>query len=178
MLIQIILSNRDHLFDSVKWWLVLLFNSIYSADHCSFSCTHVSCCKYCNVSLAIQLNISYLFTQLNNRSSISNKSIFNMSHLFSHSLNVKFYLTNRMDPNRYNHSGSEKCSGDLRRLGKTCCHSNSSERPSANAGVKNSQGVTLYFEEKINFEFPQIHQTVNDKETYNISLGLAFFFLR
>ena len=29
----------------------------------------------------------------------------------------------------------------LRRVLETCCHSNSSERPSANAGVKNSQGV-------------------------------------
>ena len=28
-----------------------------------------------------------------------------------------------------------------RRLKETCCHSNSSERPSANADVKNSQGV-------------------------------------
>ena len=29
----------------------------------------------------------------------------------------------------------------LRRVQKTCCHSNSSERPSANTNVKNSQGV-------------------------------------
>ena len=30
---------------------------------------------------------------------------------------------------------------ETRRLEETCCHSNSSERPSANAGVKNSHGV-------------------------------------
>ena len=30
-----------------------------------------------------------------------------------------------------------------RRLEETCCHSNSSERPSADAGVKNSQGVII-----------------------------------
>ena len=29
----------------------------------------------------------------------------------------------------------------LRRIEETCCHSNSSERPSANADVKNSKGV-------------------------------------
>ena len=31
----------------------------------------------------------------------------------------------------------------LRRVLETCCHSNSSERPSANADVKNSQGVVI-----------------------------------
>ena len=31
----------------------------------------------------------------------------------------------------------------LRRIQVTCCHSNYNERPSANADVKNSQGVTL-----------------------------------
>ena len=34
---------------------------------------------------------------------------------------------------------TEKSSGDLRRLEETYCHSNSSEKPSANTDVKNSQ---------------------------------------
>ena len=36
---------------------------------------------------------------------------------------------------------SKYCEGSWR-LEETCCHSNSSERPSANAAVKNSQGVS------------------------------------
>ena len=36
---------------------------------------------------------------------------------------------------------TEKSPGDLGRLGETCCPSNLSERPSANADVKNSQEV-------------------------------------
>ncbi len=35
----------------------------------------------------------------------------------------------------------EKSSGDLRRLEETCCHSDSNEKPSANADLKNSKGV-------------------------------------
>ena len=31
----------------------------------------------------------------------------------------------------------------LRRILETCCHSNSSERPSANADVKNSKGLRI-----------------------------------
>ena len=36
----------------------------------------------------------------------------------------------------------------LRRVLKTCCHWNSSERPSANTDVKNSQGVTIIIKKK------------------------------
>ena len=34
---------------------------------------------------------------------------------------------------------TEKSPGNLKKLEETCCHSGSSERPSANTDVKNSQ---------------------------------------
>ena len=52
--------------------------------------------KYCYVSLTIQLNISHLFTQLNDQTVPFQKNQFSISHLFTLSLHVKqFYLTNR-----------------------------------------------------------------------------------
>ena len=50
--------------------------------------------KYCYVSVTIQLNISHLFTQLNDLTVQFQSIRFWISHLFAHSLNVKqFYLT-------------------------------------------------------------------------------------
>ena len=40
-----------------------------------------------------------------------------------------------------NGQNTEKSPGDLRKLEETCCHSNSSEKPSANTDVRNSKGV-------------------------------------
>ena len=37
-----------------------------------------------------------------------------------------------------NGQNTKKSPGDLRRLEETCCHSDSSEKPSANADMKNS----------------------------------------
>ena len=52
--------------------------------------------KYCYKSLIIQLNISHLFTQLNDQTVLFQTIQFRISHLFAHSLNVKlFYLTHR-----------------------------------------------------------------------------------
>ena len=36
---------------------------------------------------------------------------------------------------------TEKIPGDLRKCGETCCHSNSTERPSPDADVKTLKGV-------------------------------------
>ena len=73
---------------------LLLFNTNYSPEHYSFICTQLNGFKYCYVFLIIQLNISYLFTELNNQTIIFLKIQFSISHLFTHSLNVKqFYLT-------------------------------------------------------------------------------------
>ena len=46
----------------MKWLQVLLFNTNNSIQHYSFVCTQLKGSKYCYVSLAIQLNINYLFT--------------------------------------------------------------------------------------------------------------------
>ena len=45
--------------------------------------------KYCYVSLTIQLNISHLFTQLNDQTVLFLTIQFNINHLFALSLNVK-----------------------------------------------------------------------------------------
>ena len=47
---------------------------------------------------------------------------------------------------------------ESRRLEETCCHSNTSERPSVNADVKNSQGVN---NDNNNFLFSPIGLTKN-----------------
>ena len=52
--------------------------------------------KYCCVLLTIQLNFSYLFTELYSQAVLFLTTQFSISHLFALSLNVKqFYLTNR-----------------------------------------------------------------------------------
>ena len=82
----IIQFNIIHLLADSKWLQLLLFNPNHSIEHSSFICTESNGSKYfyiipifqfrhtvkefqvhCNVSLTIQLNISYLFIQLNNQ---------------------------------------------------------------------------------------------------------------
>ena len=47
-----------------------------------------------------------------------------------------------------NGQNSETSPGDLWRLEEPCCHSNSSEKPSANTDVKNSKGVNDKYKDK------------------------------
>ena len=61
--------------DTVKELQVFLFNIYKSIQYYSFFCTQINGSTYCYVSLTFQLNISYLFTQLNGQSSISMNSI-------------------------------------------------------------------------------------------------------
>ena len=53
-------------------------------------------------------------------------------------------IRGRMDPSKLRYWGQSEFWEDSWRLEETCCHSFSSERPSANAVVKNSQGVNNY----------------------------------
>ena len=56
--------------------------------------TKLNSSKYCYVSLTIQLNISHLFTQLNDQTVLFQAIQFSKSHLFALSKNVKqVYLT-------------------------------------------------------------------------------------
>ena len=69
---------------------------------------HLNGIKYCYVSLTIQLNICYLFTQSNDQTVLFLTIQFSINHLFAHGLNVKqFYLTHRYDHIRCYLSGSK-----------------------------------------------------------------------
>ena len=79
-----------------------------SIQHHSFVCTQLNYFNYCYISLTIELNISHLFTQLNDQSVQFLTIQFSLSHLFAHSLNVtQFYLTHRQDPVKCYQSVSE-----------------------------------------------------------------------
>ena len=54
-------------------------------------CTQLNGSKYCYVSRTIQLNISHLFTRLNNQTVLFEKNQFSISHLFALSLNIKLF---------------------------------------------------------------------------------------
>ena len=93
---------------TVEQFQVLLFKTNYSIQHYSFICTQSNGSNYCFISLTNQLNISHLFTQLNDQTVLFQTVQFNTSHLFEFSLNVKqFYLTNRQDPIMCYHSRPE-----------------------------------------------------------------------
>ena len=63
---------------------------------CTLKSAKINCSKYCNISLTIQLNMIYLFTQLNDQTVSFQIIQFRMSHLFAFSLDIKqFYLTHR-----------------------------------------------------------------------------------
>ena len=46
--------------------------------------------------------------------------------------------------NNNNNNDNNNSWDESSRLEETCCHSNSSEKPSANTYVKNSKGVNIY----------------------------------
>ena len=71
---------------------------------CKYKSAKLNSFKYCYVSLTNQLNISHLFTQLNDQTVLFQIIQFSLSHLFTLCLNVKhFYLTHRYDPFRCCH---------------------------------------------------------------------------
>ena len=74
---------------TLKELQVLLFNTNNSIQYYSFVCTKLNGSTYRYVSLAIQLDIIHLFTQLNGQTALFLTIQFNISHLFTHSLNVK-----------------------------------------------------------------------------------------
>ena len=73
---------------TVKWLQVLIFNINYCIEHFSFIYTQLNG-SYCYVSLTIQLNISYLFPQLNSQTVLFLIFQFSLSYLFAHSSDVK-----------------------------------------------------------------------------------------
>ena len=56
---------------------------------CKHKSTKLNSSKYWNESQTIQLNISHLFTQLNDQTVVFQTIQFSISHLFAHNLNVK-----------------------------------------------------------------------------------------
>ena len=73
-----------------------------------FFCTQLNRSKYCYVSLTIQLNNFFVYTQLNDQTVLFLTIRYGIHHVFAVGLNVKqFYLTHRLDPTRCCHSGSE-----------------------------------------------------------------------
>ena len=56
---------------------------------CKHKSTKLYSSNYCYVSLTIQLNISHLFTQLNDQTILFLTSQFSISHLYTLSLNIK-----------------------------------------------------------------------------------------
>ena len=65
---------------------------------CEYNLTKLNASKYCYVSLKLQLNMSFVYTQLNEKTVLFQAIQFSISRLFSHCLNVKkFYLTHRED---------------------------------------------------------------------------------
>ena len=56
-----------HLFFRVKWFHLFLSNTNNSIYNWLFICTELNIFKYCYLILRIKLNISYLFTQLNDQ---------------------------------------------------------------------------------------------------------------
>ena len=71
----------------VKWFQVFLCNTNNSINYESFVCTKINGFMYCDVTETIQLN-SHFFTQLNGQTILFLPRLFNVSHLFAHSLNV------------------------------------------------------------------------------------------
>ena len=68
---------------------------------CKHKPTKINSLKYCYISLKIQLNISHLFTQLNDQRVLFRTIQFGICHFFALKLNVKqFYLSHRKDPLR------------------------------------------------------------------------------
>ena len=82
--LELVFSTQLNIFKQV-----LLFNTNYSIQCYSFICIQLTGSKYCYVSLTIQVEISHLFTQLNDQIVLFLTIQFNISHLFAHSWNVK-----------------------------------------------------------------------------------------
>ena len=99
--------NELHLIFShtVKWFQVLLCNTIYFIQYYSFA-KRLNGFKYCYVSLIIQLNISHLFTLLHDQSVLFLTIQFSVSHLSAHCLNSSF-LPIDLDPIWCYHSRSQ-----------------------------------------------------------------------
>ena len=79
-LILIILFNINHLFADSEVVTSIAINTSYSNQYHSFVCTQWNGSKYCYVPLTIQLNMSFIYSQLNDQTFLFLAIQFNVSH--------------------------------------------------------------------------------------------------
>ena len=71
---------------TVKWLQGLQFKTNYSIQHYSSVCTQLNSSKYCYVSLTVQLNMSFVYIQINDQTVLFQTIQFSIGHLSNSSI--------------------------------------------------------------------------------------------